>query len=232
MGDLRIEFDSDVDGDATTNFTDVDAVRLSGAGIKLSVDSNNDGVLDAKDEPGKGGGASQILHVNDDDTDADGVPDYADGFDRFADDSRDNTDADFFKGAGLSIPDWVDLSKAKVKFVYNESSPLDVGRSGDWALGQPRKYTLPATGALRLWKYYAPGTSRNKNSVQNDGTFIKSGEVVDAAKIFGNTKSTLVFMEAVKPTADGAISIAVYLDPLGDGNFVSSDKVVVTARER
>ena len=214
--------------------------------VDLDIDSNNsDGlkrpsraVQDEDTHEDTVGMSGKRVLVNDWDGDHDGVPAWADGFDRFEntyvagstpfggsyEDSQDDRSPDgSFVPLNLALAPGIDWSVAKVKFQYPASDPAGVDRTGTGKPHDPYVYTLPA-GKIRLWSSSSPyGRDRDKASVADGGQFIRPGEVMDAAKLRGG-----VLVEAVRESGVGEVLVEVMVDPDGSGNFVRADKVRLT----
>ena len=225
---------------------DVDSDRTNG--IQSPDRDPAEEVLEANpQETGK------LLGTNDDDRDGDGIPDFADGFDAFPDETDengqvtlvrdDNTPPTVAQGGGfipvvIEVPGQVDLSKATFQLTYDASDPVGVNRTRSSPTA-PYVYTKP-TGKLRLWTKDG-AVARNKNSVRTGGDFVESltGEESygpgDWAKIgITSTKRTnTIWVEAVDVSAQrGDLSLSFKVDVDGQANgtrFVSSDVVKFTA---
>jgi hypothetical protein len=173
--------------------------------VNLAVDSNNNGVIGQSDEaiendadkPGK------IVAVNDDDSDTDGVPDWAGGYSRFGDTpAMQITSSTQFIPLTLSLSSGVDLSTATIQIDYDASDPMAVTRSGAGTQQDPYVYALPTTGGrMRLWTKDG-SQSRDGASVGDGGDWIEPGEVLDASDLFGTSRTIQLWVEAVKPSAE------------------------------
>ena len=168
-----------------------------------------DAIEDIEDDPEHPG---KIIQVNDDDTDSDGIPDYADGFDQ--DNGGDNTDDDVTTWEKF-IPLKLDLSpglavypniltEGTVTFSYSASSPHPDDLTYNAETGA---YTLPNDGAtppktykLRLWKVDG-SEARNKASLATDptGDFIPSGEDISLCDLGGLGEITLYVIVTERP---------------------------------
>lgn len=148
-------------GDAT------DTVRFTIIQTDADVDSDNNNGTDAPDRnadedsiesqydyeeptyPGK------VLAVNDDDTDGDGIPDFADGFnfDNNTSDTLHQLDdqvvAEHFTPLVLDLPSPINTSTARVYLSYNGSAPIGVTKTTNATTGVST-YT-PEYGSMRLW---------------------------------------------------------------------------------
>jgi hypothetical protein len=230
----------------------------------LDIDSDNNNAFDApdrnttedsiEDDPTKPG---KILGVNDDDGDSDGIPDYADGFDRFSDMTADNTpptanQGERFVPLVIQLPTAVDLSQARLKIEYVAAYPGHVARTGSGTLADPYVFSPGEDlGNLRLWLKDG-NVARNGNSffVASPGDFVNPSSDMhpngyygpsDLAKLgFGGTDNNRIvtlWVEAVKPGLPGdevtpgiAQMISLEVDPDGDGpESFSADGVLVSA---
>ncbi len=237
---------------------------------KTSSKTSDQGALDAQDkvemkDPGK------IIGVNTDDSDADadakllgkpgkpgifvngGIPDWADGFNRY-----ENTDADIKSAKDKFVPmvvrihKSVDLSKAKLRFVYDDSNPAQELRDGEGNEQKPFVYKSPADldGSLRIWLKDAK-VARNYHSAMDSskpGDYVPSCdssktkklvEYKNLDKIFnfnlvGEFNEAIIYVEALKPSKKKPYVVRVELDPDGDGDKAGwdyADEVKVGARE-
>ncbi|HVT87415.1 MAG TPA: Calx-beta domain-containing protein [Tepidisphaeraceae bacterium] len=236
-GDLRIEFDSDVDGDAATNFTDVDAVRLSGEEsdlIDIDSDNNNgaatpdrstdedrlEDMSDSADRPGK------LLQADDlDDTDGDGLPDIMDGFnyDGIIGNSDDAGGGQFVPII-LSLPSLIDSNQALIRIIYEESSIANMQITE--IPGAPAT-TAHGPAGIRLWNVNG-AVSRNSASITNGGNYI-APDIYSAQDLglAGGIHSIPLYVEAAGIDNNwGGSSIKVEIDPDGNGpaGFVLSDE--------
>jgi YD repeat-containing protein len=140
--------------------------------LDLVVDSDNadglnDPTLNQTDQEAAtedvAGHPGKVVAANTDDTDRDGVPDFADGFnldgasgtaaeradDRIAD-SKDKRAHERFVPVVLQLPPGMDPKKARLRVTYDASDPAAVTRTGAGTSADPYVYT-PAPGGLRLW---------------------------------------------------------------------------------
>lgn len=201
----------------------------------MDVDSDNDNGFappsrSAEEDAAENKAPGKILQVNDGDTDGDGIPDFADGYDI---DFGSGSQAGAGKSATfvpvmLEIPYGVDPATAKVRFAYSDSAPADVKRTGKGTSTSPYKYA-PAKGSLRLWT--KNGTeSRLKASVVDSGDFIPAGEGILFSKLSSGRTAT-VYVEAVEASASpGDLAIKALLAPDGEA-YTANDSVVVTANK-
>ncbi len=124
------------------------ATIADGPLIDLKIDSNNDGSITVLDDPIEADvdKPGKIIQVNDDDTDGDGIPDFADFY---VPDDNPNGLTQRFVPLNLSLPSNLP-PEARVTFTYSASNPTNIGLTGDGTLDNPHYYT-PASGNLRIW---------------------------------------------------------------------------------
>lgn len=231
-GTIKLRMDIiDTDGKVVAN----DVIRLNvSRPFGLTVDSNNDGSINALDEAVEEQAPGAVISVNNSDKDMDMIPDYADGFSCWDEVNEDansyktNTGAlgSDFKKMKFSIPDFVNIEKTKIRFIYSSSVPQaktaenpvgDITRSVFTnnriliSTGKPEnifKYTLEG-GYLRIWTK-DESEQRNGKYLTLDGDFVPSylkddtKTEVPASKFgfeAGITEKTL-YIEAVKGLAD------------------------------
>jgi len=223
-------------------FITYDRVRLF-LGPDVDIDSDNDNGYDPPDQddaedlrediagypqyPGK------ITVVNDGDIDADGIPDFADGYNRDATPANDDdtcTGLQFVPVVlQISKPEKASIESATITITYNSSNPANVTEVGG-------VYTITDAGILRLWKNDGPNREKNAaNAVQDPGDFIPGcgGEVYTAAQL-GFTQYSLTqtfFVEAVRPSstvADQQIKVEFDWDGEGVQWPTTEDAVRVT----
>jgi hypothetical protein len=144
---------------------DIDSDNSAGAHGGPDRTDGEERIEDDGSLPGK------IVAVNDGDSDGDGIPGFADGYDLDKDDFNDVDSAgDRFVPLVLELPAGIDLSAARLEFVYPASDPAGVARTG-----QPPAFE-PAPGTLRVWTKDA-GVRRGGNSVADAaaaGDFVPS----------------------------------------------------------
>ncbi len=201
----------------------------------LDVDSDNDNgfnnpvrnqfeddIEDDLDKPGK------VIAVNDDDSDADGIADYADGFDLFPDTTLDDfNNGEQFVPLYLALPAGLS-AQTTLKLVYDDSPPLAVTRSET----EPYVYT-PGPGTLRVWK----NTSRTGATIGDGGAWWQDGGVYTLSQLgfsVAGVPTTQIFkLEAIRPTA-GTVAdrIELWIDPdgnAGPAGMIFADAVRVTS---
>ncbi|MCF6237714.1 MAG: hypothetical protein L3J79_02695 [Candidatus Marinimicrobia bacterium] len=171
------------------------------------------------------GAAGKVVRANLLDIDADGVPGFADGIDKF-DNQGTNASAPFVPLI-LEVAGDIKLEQVTVSFNYAASDPDAIIRTGDQSAGYSYE---PAPGALRLWSKDG-GQSRSVTSISAGGDFIAAGQEYTISDLGKNPDQGywLFWLEGVRSTMDpeqGQISIDVKLS----GNLIASDKVQTTVR--
>lgn len=213
-----------------------DAVRVACVQVDLDADSDNTAQFDGpsrttaedqcEDISGEDDRPGKVVLVDSDDSDRDGVPDFADGFD-YVDgaDADDTSENSRFVPLVLEIPEPLALETAEIEFDYSASDPAGVAPT----LDDP--YWLPS-GSLRLWKKDG-STARDKRSVAEGGDFVAAGTRFTPAQLGLQGRTLTLYLEAVREsTATGDLAITVRVYPLG-GNAPGAphceDTVRVTA---
>lgn len=203
----------------------VDSLNQCGFGAPVDTDEVEE-VEDDSDEPGK------VILVNDGDGDADGIPDYADGYDLLAESSDDDTSSGVsFVPVVFEIPEPIDVAEAVVNLSYPASDP------GAVATNDLGVYVLPS-GHLRLWARDG-SAQRSTNpvwSVSAPGDYLPPtpGGGIPATDLgFSDSqRSRTFYAEAVRPSeTQGDRRVAFEVDPDGDGPLgtVCTDAARVTA---
>ncbi|HUT33344.1 MAG TPA: hypothetical protein VNE39_07700 [Planctomycetota bacterium] len=218
-------------GDYPYEWPYADMVRLTAVRIDLDVDSDNTNGLDdpartdyedqTENVVGKPEYPGKFVPVNDGDDDGDGIPDFADGFNR---DAADGTDDDLTGGKRfvrlmLEIPhplwDIPDVAQnGEVTFTYDASDPAQVAHDEQTGI------FTPAPGTLRLWRKDG-GEARSSNSVaaaESPGDFIPSGSPVrlSALGLTAANRVVTLYAEGIRHVAGSeAESVAVRFDPDG-----------------
>lgn len=174
------------------------------ATLDVDVDSDNNNGLGmpdrspeeelVEDVPGQPG---KILLANTDDTDSDGIPDFA----------------DFDPGTGfvpmvIEVPKDVDIATAKIKFIYEQSDPnnITIDTSGLTDL------YIPDDGYLRIWN--KNGTqARSSNDINGGGDFIRVAQIYNLSLFNISEDLTITaYLELVRPKGiDGSLSVKIDL---------------------
>jgi hypothetical protein len=198
----------------------------------LDVDSENDsafdstGWTDAEDEeeddetqPGK------YVGVNDGDINSNGIPNYAEGYDRWFPGAN---AGGVFTPMALELKDPIELDTAKIKFTYSCSDPKDVLRTGAGSDRDPYRFTAP-DGHLRIWKKDG-SADRRMAEVDDNGDFVNAGVEYDAHDLgFGPDRTILLYLEGINSSdqmGDQRIVVEVIPDP--DRPLVCTDAVRCT----
>ncbi|MDT8389999.1 MAG: protein-arginine deiminase family protein [Lentisphaeria bacterium] len=199
-------------------------VRVPGIDIDIDSDNNDgfgqpsgdpqfeDAIENDANQPGK------IICVNDDDSDNDGIPGYADGFSRYTGDNY-KSSSDSFAVVVITLSPNVDVNKAKIEFVYSGVAPDQVTLDA-----ATNSWNIAGDGHLRLWK--KNGTvDRDKNSdYVAPGTSITASALGFANTIDGRTKT--FYLEGVRAASGQTITAILY--PQGDDDDPIDDIVKVT----
>jgi len=182
-------------------------IAVAGVKVDLDIDSDNnngydppDGTSEEDDVEAEPDTAGKLILVNDADSDADGVPDFADGF-NFDNDSlqpHDNESAeDHFVPINLtatSADSDDNGSQETISFDYDASDPaametLSYGR------------LAPAPGSLRLWTRPA-SEQRDMRSITAGGHYVPADTDVPFADLDDNSDGTVtLWLEAVRASA-------------------------------
>lgn len=210
--------------------------------IDLDIDSDNDNKLNLPDEsltednieesptlPGK------IILANVLDRTGNGVPDFADGIDKFGN-YADNRSQNFAQLV-LRIPTVVDPEVAKIKFVCDADHPGLVTKDPIAIDAPEAEYTSLSSGSFRIWTRNgdkgrkAEAINPNPSNFASDfwGDWVPSGSTfkVSALATAGQSYTrTILYVEGVRAADHKAIT--VLLDVNGDGAFEATDKVYVT----
>lgn len=222
-----------------------DVVRITVVGIDLDIDSDNDSNNNGFGPPGRTFAEDQIedvandrtkpgkiVIVNDDNTDEDLIPDFADGFNKFGGTS-DRVAGEKFVPLMLELRAPIDLTKARLKITYDASDPDGVKRTGKGTELDPFIYT-PAAGRLRLWKLN-DAASRNRASVKTSptGNYVPPGTYDDVSTLglSSSNRTITLYVEGIAASETVADQqIKVELDPDGDGpaGYINVDAVRVT----
>ena len=158
--------------------------------VDLDIDSINDNRLLAPDrsplEDDIEVDHAKKVVINDNDTDGDGIPDYADGF-GYGDlpETQQGIAGKGFTPIVLQIPENLPLSYMRMTFSYAGSDPMNVGAG----------FALPDDGGMiRLWTENA-SAFRSPDAVTAGGNYIPSDVVIEDVTALGftETERTRVF---------------------------------------
>ena len=186
-------------GSGSTGSAPSDTIRATAVEVDLDVDSDNNDRLnspkrDLEEEDQEATTPKRIV-VNDNDTDGDHVPDYADWS---IADKR-------FTPLVLEIPAGLPLGMMQIHVSYAASDPTWVGAD----------HGLPAnssTRPLRIWTKNA-SQQRNPASITAGGSFVPEGRV-EALTTLGFTESIRtveLYVEGIRATAGVSKPISVQL---------------------
>ncbi len=204
---------------------DIDSDNSAGLGLPEGT-AAEDRIEDDPTLPGK------VIAANDGDSDDDGVPDFADGYNRdgSAGNADDASTNDCFVPLVLRIPALPgSMGPAALRLVYSASDPAAVTVSGTPPLFSP------APGHLRIW-------TRNADQPRNPaactaatpGDYVPPGTYADLTALgFVDGPGTVtLYVEGIAPSAlAGDQRITVELDPDGPGEvygWVVTDAVRVS----
>ena len=212
-------------------------VKVAIPRIDLDIDSDNNNGLGMPDrsqaeelEEEKKDTVGKLVLLNDFDTDGDGIPDFADGYDNInlepeANQRGDNVSADFVPVV-VSISSGLDPAKTKVRFSYPACDPAIVfKRTVDGVMD----FLLPPEGNIRLWTKNG-STARAKESIVKDsspGDYIPPDVDIPFEKLNPNGNVAVIYLEAVQSFGDETnkdqISVAFsdYKDVPADSVFYS-----------
>ncbi len=158
------------------------------------------------------------LGVNNDDSDGDGIPDFADGYNQFGGTSDKSTN-DFFTPWPLQLSSNANPAEALISITYDASDPANVNSTTNG-------YAADSNGYFRLWTKQG-SKPRNKAAVTNGGDYIPSGTYAATALGFNLTNRIVeIYIEPINPTTNREIVIQV--DPDGINatkGFVCQDKM-------
>ena len=151
--------------------------------VDTDADANSDGTVDGKDEQGEDSAPGVLVQVNSDDGDNDGVPNFADGYNR--DGTAGNADdapptaaqGEAFTTFVITISPGVDFSKANFRIIYDGSDPTGVTTAGSGAephlhsgSGLPANLDEAGAGGCQMVRTSSPRpatTSRPLRPVHN-----------------------------------------------------------------
>ena len=206
--------------------------ELSVAKVDLQIDSDNsataaDDGIDEADDKVEENSPGKLILVNNSDSDGDGIPDYADGFNSTAGaNSGANASAKFTPLKIVVEKGTFDVSAAKITFTYSASDPAQTKKSGNGTIDNPHVYS-PAAGNLRIWKKNG-AESRDSKSIANGGDFIPSATAFDFSKL-GSGNEIELYVEGIKAgSALGDLDIKIELNPDGKGTQKAEDLVKVS----
>jgi len=169
--------------------------------------------------------AGRIIVCNDNDTDHDGIPDYADGYGLFDLPEYQASTNTLFVPIVFELPAPIDHERAKVRLTYDASDPMRVTTNSAGG------HLLPDSKKLRLWTKEG-GEARDGRSAVEGGDFLAAGEYSAAEFGFTNESSCVLtyYIEAVRPSEEvGDLRILFEVQPDERAGFMAADAVRLTA---
>ncbi len=217
----------------TLPFLITDSVAISVTGFNLQMDENNDGQITPADDALEDAGAEpgKIISSSQTDADGDGVADFADF--GHAENSEtqlpDATAEDNGRFALLRIrlPTTANPALAAIAFTYETSDPNAMTAVPD-ANGETT--TLPADGALRIWRQPFPA-KRSPQSITDGGDYLPPNTAIPLAVLTPDANAPAavrqytLHVEGLRP---GKHLIQAGLDLNGDGAKLYADMVQLT----
>jgi hypothetical protein len=235
---LRAKYYAEAVFDEATSQEIVSAKRLIPfVVLDVDVDSDNNNALadpartqaedDAEDVVSEVRKPGKVVFVNEGDTDGDGIPDWADGVDKFDQAVADASGR--FTPLIVQLPPDVDLSAATVKLQYSGSNPAGLQRTGTVDTGFT--YSLPA-GALRIWTRDG-GQARKTASVVDGGDFVPGFTEIPVASLGAplRERTWRLYVEGLRVSgeiADQQIKIEAAFPDTGGGTLRVADTVRTT----
>jgi hypothetical protein len=181
---------------------------------------------DYQTKPVSNGKKIQVLSVNDDDTDDDGIPDFADGFD--ACENSNDVAGEKFTPLWLIISNGVDINKAQVRFKYSASDPSILRRSSK----DDSQNFYPGPGYFRIWMKDG-NVLRRKADLNSGGDYIAPNVIYDLEKLMKNgSRKTKLYVEAASVIRENNISklnIELYPDRNGAKGFIYTDFLLLAS---
>ncbi len=220
-------FELSLDG---TDVHSKDRVRISVVGIDLDIDSDNDGDIDSEDDgmedsaelPGK------ALFLNELDTDKDGLPDFADGFNCQFHNTIQSADAASKQFAVMTVNVGSPSQGGKLVLkcdVADGQAGLNRSGSGTW--NQPYTFSSSASSKkIRIWT--KDGNQKRSRDPFPDGDLIVPGQTYDIQQIapWGTTNFYIEAIHGSDSIGDVRISAELRSDETDE--MVESDAVRAT----
>lgn len=226
--------DDDKDGIPNQNDPDSNGYTPPTPPVDLDADTNNNGYIgthlnyheqaEEEAEEDRKGAPGRILVVKYGDADNDGIPDFADGYNRDGEPDDDETSTDavsighqlepmilYLRGAALEKG--TDGEPRTLIFAYDLSDPLGVAYDAGGPLG-PRYE--PAPGSLRVWLIRNPALAtryaiRDARDVKDGGDLVVP-DVEYLPSDFGGTDTIHLAVESVRPSGemgDQRVSVSI-----------------------
>ena len=208
--------------------------------LNMLVDSDNDGeISEEKDEEVEEENPGKIVLVNSVDTDEDGIPDFADGFDfAIEEGAAQITSTSKFSEVQVNLPEELingglfSVDDLKLEFSYSDNYPGVPGIDVQNISNGSDSYNIytPKDGNFRLWLKDA-SESRKGSDLIEGGDFLSSGEEYILSELPGASSGQItLYLEAINPSLDvGADSLVVTLKEVEDGKVVCTDEVKLTS---
>ena len=221
-----------------------DTIRATAVVVDLDVDSDNvggvqrsaaeDAIEDITDEAGRGIDATPglYLQVQDEDSDGDGLVNWADGFNGIGDelDIDDVSAGATFAPLWFEIPELVYAPDATLEIIYSASEPSAAVMDPHYL-----SWDRPADGHLRIWTKDA-FLPRNRASIQDGGDYVaptsRTARSYTLAELGLQPGDNRLFLEAIREsTTTAQQEITFRLTPRFAGKpaaFTLADTVRVT----
>ncbi len=180
----------------------------------------------------------KLMLISGGDSDGDGIPNFADGFDVFDDTNDDNLSNGYtFVPVRIKLEGPIDINKVALRLTYSASDPRN---PNELRSGTHPNYTYhPAPGNLRLWKKQGH-EARNKASFASGGDYVPptdpsstySGSQLVHLGFADGKREVVLYVEAVRASSqltDPRIEVQVL--PQGDSGkseWVVTDAVRLT----
>ena len=178
----------------------------------------------AKDVLGDPARPGEIIFANNGDVNGDGVPNFADGFDKFGNEG--SLAGGDFETVQIYLPPGINCDRARLIFLYSASAPDQVATNLN--ADGTCTYT-PAGGKIRLWRVSGQGN----RVISRD--YLVPGQIYEAHELgFDNvtTRSRTLYVEGIAHSAiPGDVRIEVFVDPDGEldpAQFVGFDAARMT----
>ncbi len=201
--------------------------------VDLDIDSDNSGGFEPPDRTGAEEAVEdveqddarpgKVVLVDDQDSDVDALPDFADGWDFNAGVPDDDLSQELSFVPVVAEVAGVDPAKALLRIEYDASDPAAMG------CGWDEPYILP-TGSLRLWRR-AGDQARDKRPVSQDGDFLAPGTYALSELGLDESPTATWYLEAVRESAATAdLPLRLTLLPFGEEDARAvEDQVRVTS---
>jgi hypothetical protein len=193
-----------------------DTIRATAVAVDLDVDSDNvggvqrsaaeDAIEDITDEAGRGIDATPglYLQVQDEDSDGDGLVNWADGFNGIGDelDIDDVSAGAAFAPLWFQIPAWVYAPDATLEMIYSASDPSAAVMAPHYL-----SWDRPTDGHLRIWTKDA-FLPRNRASIQDGGDYVaptsRTARSYTLAELGLQPGDNRLFLEAIRESTTTA----------------------------